>query len=597
MTLGVLLPVSLLGGAGDLPGGRNAELVAKVRSGAISEAKASWWGYDTADSTEAIQSAISCGVKKLIIDAQSGPWYVRPLKGVSNQEIVIEKGAVLCAKRGAFKDRLDVLLDYRKVENVKISGPGELRMWREDYTNRADYCWSEWRHALSFQGAKNVTVENLTISRSGGDGIYVNDMTDTVIRNVTCDRNYRQGISVISAENLLIEGCTLSNTAGTAPAAGIDFEPNSNRERLVNCTMRNCLLKDNQVCGILFALFYFDATTRPVSISVENCRVVGNGQTMDIDAPHSPINAVKGRISFRGCAFERTAADAKGIHVRECLDLPVKLDFADCTYREFAADGTAKATALGEAWIAERYPEANKTPVSYPPRFRHAPATYAAVDAKPGQMVALAPLYARDPVMYAFYAAKAGEVRFAAKQVLLGKNKKLSDRPVEVCDMSGKAVGSFPMGRIGTDETPFAVRVPAAGYYTMKFPNRGGTLLLLTQAEAPVAVDLSEKCVNVNGHPARGWLSVPEDAAPFALLAFGDGGEMVHATVRDPSGRVAFDRDNISMWVPFVPAAKPAAGLWQVDLTRPSEGVLDDFRLDLSGVKPYLFLSNEKYWK
>ena len=82
MTLGVLLPVSLLGGAGDLPGGRNAELVAKVRFGAISEAKASWWGYDTADSTEAIQSAISSGVKKLVIDAQSGPWYVRPLKGV-----------------------------------------------------------------------------------------------------------------------------------------------------------------------------------------------------------------------------------------------------------------------------------------------------------------------------------------------------------------------------------------------------------------------------------------------------------------------------------------------------------------------------------
>jgi len=30
-----------------------------------------------------------------------------------------------------------------------------------------------------------------------------------VIRDVVCDRNYRQGISVISAENLLIERCVL----------------------------------------------------------------------------------------------------------------------------------------------------------------------------------------------------------------------------------------------------------------------------------------------------------------------------------------------------------------------------------------------------
>lgn len=579
-----------------MPGGCNAELVAKVGAGAISEAKASWWGYDATDSTEAIQAAISSGVKKLVIDAQTGPWYVRPLKGVSNQEIIIEKGAVLCAKRGAFRDRLDVLLDYRKVENVRISGPGELRMWRDDYTNRVEYCWSEWRHALSFQGAKNVVIENLRIAESGGDGIYVNEMYDTVIRNVTCDRNYRQGISVISAENLLIEGCTLSNTAGTAPAAGIDFEPNSNRERLVNCTMRNCKLVGNQVCGILFAFFYFDATTRPVSIRIENCLVSANGWAMDIDSPGSPLNAVRGRITFRDCTFA-CAAGKKGVTLRESPDLPVSISFENSVLCETAADGTVAVSQLGEEWLARNYPETRNAAKAYPPRVRPTPSTYTVVDQLQGQMATLSPMYARDPVRYAFYAQKAGEVVFSARQVLLGKNTKVSSGDVELCDPDGKRTVAFDMGVIGTEETPFRVTVPASGLYTLSFPNRGSVLFLMMKSEVPVAVDLSEKHVNLNGHPCRCWLSVPEEADRFALLVFGDRGEPVRVTVRDPSGKVAFDRDNISMWFPFLPDGRPAAGLWMVDFSRATTGSFDDFRCDLAGLQPYLFLSNEKYWK
>ena len=38
------------------------------------------------------------------------------------------------------------------------------------------------------------------------------------IREVTCTDHHRQGISVITAENLLIENTILKNTAGTPPA-------------------------------------------------------------------------------------------------------------------------------------------------------------------------------------------------------------------------------------------------------------------------------------------------------------------------------------------------------------------------------------------
>jgi hypothetical protein len=48
---------------------------------------------------------------------------------------------------------------------------------------------------------------------------------NTHIVDCVFDRNYRQGMSVIAAVNLTVERTIFSNTAGTAPAAGVDLEP------------------------------------------------------------------------------------------------------------------------------------------------------------------------------------------------------------------------------------------------------------------------------------------------------------------------------------------------------------------------------------
>ena len=49
----------------------NPELVAKVASGELTEAKVSWWGYDAADATDYLQAALSSKAKKVTIDAPS----------------------------------------------------------------------------------------------------------------------------------------------------------------------------------------------------------------------------------------------------------------------------------------------------------------------------------------------------------------------------------------------------------------------------------------------------------------------------------------------------------------------------------------------
>ena len=240
------------------------ELVQEVLDGKRTEALASWWGFNAEDSTQFLQAAIDSGARKLIIDRQASDWITLPLKAASNQEIVLQDGVVLQAKKGAYLGRSDALLSLRQCENVVIRGekPGVkavLRMNKADY-QKPPYEPAEWRHGLSILSSSNVLVEDLTIEFTGGDGIYLGvckagvTCSAVTIRRVLCYENHRQGISVITARNLLIEDTIMRDTNGTAPQAGIDFEPNLANEELTNCVMRRCICEGNAGDGYEFYL-------------------------------------------------------------------------------------------------------------------------------------------------------------------------------------------------------------------------------------------------------------------------------------------------------------------------------------------------------
>ena len=246
-----------------------------VAKGELKEAKASWWGFNPKDSTDALQRAINSKVPRLVIDKQASPWITRPLFGVSNQTIVFEEGAELLAKQGEFKDRLDSLIRWDNAENVKVIGLGKgavLRMRKADYQNKELYTVSEWRHVLTFFGCKKVFVENLTMASSGGDGIYLARVKDVHIKNVICDDNHRQGMSIITGENILVEDSQFINTKGTSPQSGVDVEPNKSEEGVKNIVFRNCRFANNARWGLLMAVAHINSDVAgDIGIRCENC--------------------------------------------------------------------------------------------------------------------------------------------------------------------------------------------------------------------------------------------------------------------------------------------------------------------------------------
>ena len=245
---------------------------------------ASEYGFNVDDSTDALQRAIDSGAKIVVVDKQPSPWIVRPLRLRDDLELVLEEGVEIQAKKGEFKEIGDVLFACDNTKNLTIRGEGKgatLRMrkceyWSEPYRN------SEWRHGISLRSAEHVLIENLQIAETGGDGIYLGTSgaklpcRDVTIRRVDCVENNRQGISVINVDGLLIEDVVLRDTNGTPPAAGIDFEPNGADEQVTNVVMSRVVAINNAGDGFTFYLPQMRSRGHELSFIIEDCDSVRN---------------------------------------------------------------------------------------------------------------------------------------------------------------------------------------------------------------------------------------------------------------------------------------------------------------------------------
>ena len=141
------------------------------------------------------------------------------------------------------------LLTIANVANVTVSG-GTLEGDRAQHTDKA----GEWGMGLMIgEGAKNVTVSGVTSKEMWGDGFYVATAQNVTFCSVISDHNRRQGLSVIEVDQLEVASSVFSNTQGTRPSAGIDFEPDNVEQRISNVRVHNSKFLNNKGPGILVA--------------------------------------------------------------------------------------------------------------------------------------------------------------------------------------------------------------------------------------------------------------------------------------------------------------------------------------------------------
>ena len=339
----------------EMPGNSpNPRAVEEVRAGTRHVANAAWWGFNEQDSTESLQAAINSGAKQVTVPNMTRDWIVRPIKLVGDQELVLEPGVLVTAKRGEYRGKGDSLFTARDVSNLTIRGYGAtVHMQKEDYivgtlleeplSKRwfGKYDKAEWRMTLSLQACSNVKLYGLTLRDSGGDGIVLTGgrdlrpCEDIHIKDVVCDNNYRQGISVINVDGLLVENSVFKNTWGTPPSSGVDIEPDSPKERVRDVVFRNCSFEDNYGDGIEVYPLNLSTDSGDVSILFDNCRVTsrrGSGIRVSKITDQGP----GGLIEFRNCVVENTVG--YGIKVQDKSADRARVRFVNCTVRNAARD-------------------------------------------------------------------------------------------------------------------------------------------------------------------------------------------------------------------------------------------------------------------
>jgi hypothetical protein len=299
---------------------------------------ASQYGFNDQDATSALQTAIdSKAADTLIVRNMGKDWIVTPIfLRSANQTIIFESGVIVTAKKGAFHGNNDCLFSTRtainvgsNANNISLIGYGAtFRMQKAEYMNPALYAFSGDRHGINIcYDVSGIRILGLTIKETGGDGVdCIYGSSNILIKDVICDNNYRNAMSVEDNTNLTIENCIMINTGGSpyGPGYGIDFEPWITTQKLTNIKMINCFMEKNVGYGVGFALRLMDNTSPAISAELRHCFISGV-LSVDITA-----NGPTGTISLDDCFLGNSPRE--GFLCNKSADrLPMK--FTNCQWQ------------------------------------------------------------------------------------------------------------------------------------------------------------------------------------------------------------------------------------------------------------------------
>jgi hypothetical protein len=306
---------------------------------------ASTFGWNADDATNAFQGAINSDADTIIVDKQEGDWIVGPNQffDLQDKTILFQPGLILKAKTGAYTDNNDCLLKLIRANNIKIIGYGAtFQMNKAEYAALAG---GEWRHSIAINNSSHVEVYGLVLNESGGDGIYISGSNDygdplyceyIVLKDLWCNNQYRQGISICSAQHVLVQNCWFTNTSGTLPMSGVDLEPYADYQRMVDVVFEKCRFTGNFGNGIQVSLENLTTASTPVDITFRDCYSSSNH---DISHPYaaaeiniqaaSAKEPVTGNVKFERCMVENS--QWRAVYMRKSADSFYTV-FDDCVF-------------------------------------------------------------------------------------------------------------------------------------------------------------------------------------------------------------------------------------------------------------------------
>lgn len=254
----------------------------------VIEAYPEWFGANgkgVNDDTDAIQSCLNTFD---VVYFPNKKYNITQIFPKSNQIIRFSDGCTLNASRLLKPTTSGVpgesMIKIFQKHNVFIEGNNVIMDMRKNaYQDHVtgDGSGGYERHCVSIQASQGITLKQINANNALGDGFCLRfpqggNNVDITIIGCTGNNNTRQGLSIVDGTNVVVEGCTFSNTDGASngPWAGIDIEPNyfDHGYKINNIHISNCRFINNKGAGVLIAnSLYDDGTNRDINITVKDC--------------------------------------------------------------------------------------------------------------------------------------------------------------------------------------------------------------------------------------------------------------------------------------------------------------------------------------
>ena len=320
--------------------------------------------WDAEDATDEIQTTINNATSpsKIILTDHTTPWYTSApiLLDKPDMQIWFANGARVAANPevNGHLGTADALFRVTG-DNVKINGyyngvdasqgVATLEM-RKDAYMAAPYTQSGSRHCINVAGAANPIIQGLILKKSGGDGIALNPKassgpgsyipaTNVTITDVTCDENYRNGISVISVDTLIATNCAFINTGVNGvhpdgPGAGVDVEPSRAYDSLLAVKFVGCTFSGSVGNNVEINPHAFDeGLADPIDLRFESCIIDSgdkNGMAFyGLDPTQGPTGTIVVKnttitetplsgVVFGGWSADRVAVTMANVDIVNC---------------------------------------------------------------------------------------------------------------------------------------------------------------------------------------------------------------------------------------------------------------------------------------
>lgn len=240
--------------------------------------------------------------------------------------------------------------------NLKISGEGTLRVITTDAENycvlRAYNCDNieitgikiigdrtthsgvdgEYGHGIMLMHCGNISIHNISISQTWGDGIYIGVVYGNTIdkqnenihiSNISVDHISRDGISLCSVDGFTLENSVFDTIDRKDPKAGINMEPEgygTTTPYINDIKIENCRFYD---CWRAIYSYINEAmdTTKPSNITVSNCTSYRGINGISLLAQASFNETVEGRWTFNDFTVVDAGWNGIGI-INHYLKLP-----------------------------------------------------------------------------------------------------------------------------------------------------------------------------------------------------------------------------------------------------------------------------------